>query len=61
MSDKSAEVVTGLVTKKGSNGRRTYSVAAKRALAELCRRPGVSVAAIAPQHGVKMLTCCAGG
>jgi transposase len=52
MSDKSAEIVTGLVTKEGSHGRRTYSVAAKRALAELCRRPGVSVAAMALQHGV---------
>jgi transposase len=52
MSDKSAEVVSGLVTKEGSNGRRTYSVAAKRALAQLCRRPGVSVAAMALQHGV---------
>jgi len=52
MSDKSAEVVSGLVTKEGSHGRRTYSVAGKRALAELCRRPGVSLAAIALQHGV---------
>jgi len=52
MSDKSAEIVTGLVTKEGSHGRRTYNVAAKRALAELCRRPGVSVAAMALQHGV---------
>jgi transposase-like protein len=52
MSDKSADVVSGLVTKEGSNGRRTYSVAAKRALAELCRRPGVSVATMALQHGV---------
>jgi transposase-like protein len=52
MSDKSADIVTGLVTRQGTNGRRTYSVAAKRALAELCRRPGVSVAAMALQHGV---------
>ena len=52
MSDNSAEVVSGLVKKEGSNGRRTYSVAAKQALAELCRRPGVSVAALALQHGV---------
>jgi transposase-like protein len=52
MSDKSAEVVSGLVTKEGLHGRRTYSVAAKRALAELCRRPGVSVAAMALQHGI---------
>jgi len=52
MSDKSTEVVTGLVTREGSNGRRTYSVAAKRALAELCRGPGVSVAALALQHRI---------
>jgi transposase len=51
MSEKS-DVVGGLVTKQGLNGRRTYSVAAKRTLAELCSRPGVSVAAMALQHGV---------
>jgi hypothetical protein len=44
MSDRSADVVAGLVIKQGKNGRRSYSVPAKRALAELCRRPGVSVA-----------------
>src|ERR1017187_5356987 len=52
MSEKSVDVVAGLVTKQGSNGRRTYSVAAKRALAELCSRPGVSVARMALRHGV---------
>jgi transposase len=34
------------------NGRRAYSAAAKQALAELCNRPGVSVAAMALQHGI---------
>jgi transposase len=48
----SVEVVAGLITKQGVNGRRTYRAAAKRALAELCSGPGVSVAAMALQHGV---------
>jgi transposase-like protein len=52
MSEKSVEVVAGLVTKRGVNGRRTYSAPAKRALAELCNGPGVSVAAMALQHGI---------
>jgi len=52
MSEKSVETVAGLITKQGVNGRRTYSVAAKRALAEICSGQGVSVAAIALQHGV---------
>jgi transposase len=52
MSEKSAEVVPGLIVKPGLNGRRTYSVTAKRALAQLCSRPGVSVARMALTHGV---------
>ena len=52
MSEKSVEVVAGLITRQAVHGRRTYSVAAKRALAELCSGPGVSVAAMALQHGV---------
>ena len=52
MSEKSVDVVAGLVIKQGKNGRRSYSVPAKRALAELCRRPGVSVAGTALTHGV---------
>src|ERR1019366_4965247 len=52
MSEKTVDVVAGLVTKQGSNGRRTYNVAAKGALAELCSRPGGSVARMGLQHGV---------
>jgi transposase len=52
MSEKSADVVEGFVVRQGVSGRRTYSVAGKRALAELCRRPGVSVARTALMHGI---------
>ena len=52
MPEKSAELVEGLVLKPGANGRRTYSVAAKRALVELCNRPGISVAGMALAHGI---------
>ena len=52
MSEKSAEVVPDLIVRRGLNGRCTYSVAAKRALAQLCKRPGVSVAKTALSHGV---------
>ena len=40
MSEKSAEVVPGLIAKLGSSGRRIYDVAAKQALAELCVASG---------------------
>jgi transposase len=52
MSEKSAEIVAGLVTKQGVTGRCTYNAEAKRALVELRSAPGVSVAAMALQHGV---------
>jgi transposase len=52
MSERIADVVTGLVTRRGKNGRCSYSVEAKRALAELCSRPGVSVAKTALTHGI---------
>jgi transposase len=52
MSEKSADVVEGFVVGQGVSGRRTYSVAGKRALAELCKRPGVSVARTALMHGI---------
>lgn len=52
MSERIADVLAGLVTKRGKNGRCSYSVEAKRALAELCSRPGVSVAKTALTHGV---------
>jgi transposase len=52
MPEKSAELVEGLVLKPAINGRRTYSVAAKRALVQLCSRPGTSVAGMALAHGI---------
>ena len=52
MSEKNAEIMAGLVIREGVNGRRTYSVAAKRALVELCKGPGVSVAGTALAHGI---------
>jgi transposase len=52
MADKSAELVEGLVARSPPSGRRTYNVAAKRALVQLCQRPGVSVAGTALAHGI---------
>jgi transposase len=52
MSEKNADILADLVIRVGVNGRRTYSVAAKRALVELCRSPGVSVAGTALAHGI---------
>jgi transposase len=44
--------VEGLVLKPATNGRRTYSAPAKRALVELCKQPGASVAGLALAHGI---------
>jgi transposase len=52
MSEDAEELVEGLVTKSGANGRRTYSKSAKRALARRCVEPGVSLARMALLHGV---------
>ncbi len=52
MSDSNDEIVEGLIAKPGLNGRRTYRTAAKRALVEFCKRPGVSVAGTALKHGI---------
>jgi transposase-like protein len=52
MTDKSIEVVEGLVVRAPPGGRRTYSVAAKRALVHSCLRPGVSVASTALANGI---------
>jgi transposase len=52
MTDKSVEVVEGLVVRAPPGGRRTYSVAAKRALVHSCLRPGVSVASTALANGI---------
>ena len=52
MTGKPGELVEGLIIKPGSHGRRTYSNKAKRALVELCKAPGVSVAGLALAHGI---------
>jgi transposase-like protein len=52
MTDKSVEIVEGLVVRAPANGRRTYSETAKRALVQLSMRPGVSVAGMALAHGI---------
>ena len=46
------ELTEGLIVKPGAHGRRTYSREGKRALVELCKGPGVSVAGIALAHGI---------
>jgi transposase-like protein len=52
MTEKSIEMVEGLVVRAPPGGRRTYRVAAKRALVQMCLRPGVSVASTALAHGI---------
>jgi transposase-like protein len=52
MAEKSVEVVEGLVVRAPPGGRRTYNVAAKRALVQSCLRPGVSVASTALANGI---------
>lgn len=52
MADKSIELVEGLIVKPATHGRRTYSRQAKRALVQMCKAPGVSVAGLALSHGV---------
>lgn len=52
MAEKSIEVVEGLVVRSPESGRRTYSKSAKRALVQMCLRPGVSVAGTALAHGI---------
>ena len=52
MTEKNAGLVEGLVLKPATNGRRTYSKRAKRALVELCKQPGASVAGLALAHGI---------
>lgn len=52
MTEKSIEMVEGLVVRAPPGGRRTYSATAKRALVQMCLRPGVSVASTALAHGI---------
>jgi transposase len=52
MSEQNTDLVEGLVTRPAINGRRTYSVEAKKTLVRRCLQPGVSVASIALAHGI---------
>src|SRR3954462_7109809 len=52
MADKSIELVEGLIVKPATHGRRTYSRQAKRALVQMCKAPGLSVAGLALSHGI---------
>jgi transposase-like protein len=52
MADKSIELVEGLIVKPATHGRRTYSRQAKRALVQMCKASGVSVAGLALSHGI---------
>jgi transposase-like protein len=52
MTDKSVEIVEGLVARAPTNGRRTYSETGKRALVQISLRPGVSVAGLALANGI---------
>jgi|SRR5579862_1451097 len=52
MTEKNVELVEGLVVRAPPSGRRTYSKTAKRALVQMCLRPGVSVAGTALAHGI---------
>ncbi len=50
--DKAVALVEGLILRAPTHGRSTYSNAGKRALVELCKQPGASVAAIALAHRI---------
>ena len=50
MTDKVPGLVEGLIFRPSTNGRCTYNKTAKQALVELCKQPGVSVAALALTH-----------
>ena len=52
MSERSIDVVPGLVRGQKRDGRCVYDKQAKRELIRRCRQPGVSVAALALAHGV---------
>jgi len=54
MADKSIELVEGLIVKPATHGRRTYSRQAKRALVQMCKAPGVSVAGLALSHAPRV-------
>jgi transposase-like protein len=57
MTNKVPGPVEGLILKPATNGRCTYSENAKQALVELCKQPGVSVAALALAHASTQTSC----
>jgi transposase len=52
MSERSIDVVPGLVRGQKRDGRCVYDRQAKRELVRRCQQPGVSVAAMALAHGL---------
>jgi transposase len=52
MTEKSSVLSRPLVMGRKRDGRRCYDPEAKRELIEACRRPGVSVARMALEHGI---------
>ncbi len=52
MTERSIDVVPGLVRRHKVNGRCVYDAGAKRELVTRCLQPGVSVAGMALAHGV---------
>jgi len=52
MTERDTELSKRLVVGRKCDGRSVYDKDAKRELIEACRRPGVSVARMALQHGV---------
>jgi len=52
MAEQSGLIEAGLVLGERSDGRRIFSLAAKRALVKACQQPGVSVAHVAQLHAL---------
>ena len=52
MTQRTSEIVPGLVRSHKANGRCVYEREAKRELVRRCLEPGVSVAGLALAHGV---------
>jgi transposase len=52
MTENDAELKSRLVLGHKRDGRRRYSVAAKRELVAACLKPGISVARMAYEHGI---------
>lgn len=50
--ENNSEVLSGLVVKRIRDGRCSYGPQVKQELVNRCLQPGVSVAALAMQHGV---------